>query len=367
MNEDYSLLDIIRLVIKNWKKVMAVTAFAAVTSIVVALLKPNYYKAVTLFYPASQDLSKPAKIFGGDKKLEYFGTRTDLDRILTIAESREVYESLIQNFGLYKRYKIDSTGSKAKYKVYTKLRKLYKAKRTERDAVELSVEDRDPVVASKMANFARNIVEKQAAQMIKAGQISMIDKLKQTIESKSHLVKKLSDSLSYIRTQYSIFNQGAQSEFLSTEVAETESNLAENKAKLEYLKKQSFVPSDSIMKIQSKILGYEQKLNSLTKESGGRFNLQSLAKGIPLYNEIADRYNKELGQNNYNKLLLSQIEQIFQSNIPTIQLIEEATPPHIKSRPIRSLLVMASTVAGFVFGLLLVVVMSFWEKIKEHL
>ncbi len=367
MNEDYTLLDIVRLLIKHRKRILWMTGLAALVSIAVALLKPNYYKAVTNFYPASQDLTKPSKIFGGDKKIDYFGTRDDLDRILTISQSRQVYDSLVSRFDLFKRYDIDPTSPKADYKVRLKLSKLYDVVRTERDAIELSVEDRDPVVAARMANYARELIGKIAAQMIKNSQWSMIEQLVETIKEKNNLIKNFSDSISYIRKHFNIFNQSAQSEFLSTAVAETESDLVESKAKLQFLKKQPFIPRDSIIKIESKIIGYTQKLKSLTGKSGGRFNLESLAEGIPLFNEINDIYSKELSQNNYNKLLLSQIRQVYGSDVPTIQLIESAAPPNIKSRPVRSIIVIASTLLAFVFSILLTMLLGFWDKIRTQL
>lgn len=366
MNSEYSLLDIIKVMQSHWKKIAGLVFIAGLLSAGAALLLPTYYQATTSFYPASQDLVKPSKIFGGgDKELNFYGTREDLDRILTIGDSRQVFEDLIKEFDLYTRYEIDSLNEKAQSKVGRRLQKLYTLMRTDRDAIELKVEDEDPQVAANMANFARDRIAHITSEMVRNSQKGMITKMEDNVRNKSKLVKELSDSLKYIQTKYNIYNSAAQSEYLSTEVAMTESSLAENRGKIQFLKSQPYVQSDSIVKIESKIRGYEKKLKSMLTKNGGLFNLESFRDGRPLYNEMNDIYTKELNQLNYNKLLLSQFELTSKSDLPTLHLIESAEPPNIKSRPRRSILVLGAMFLTFLLSVLVILLGEFWRKLNH--
>ena len=96
------------------------------------------------------------QLFGhSTHEMDFYGSSQDLDRLLTICHSNEIKDQLVRNFNLYQHYDIDSTGALANHKIRTKLDKLMTIIKTKYDAIDLSIEDKDKILAASMANAAR--------------------------------------------------------------------------------------------------------------------------------------------------------------------------------------------------------------------
>jgi hypothetical protein len=53
MNESYSIVDSLKVLIK-WKKPIGIfVGISTIASVIITLLIPNYYEAVTIFYPTN--------------------------------------------------------------------------------------------------------------------------------------------------------------------------------------------------------------------------------------------------------------------------------------------------------------------------
>src|SRR5687768_3469503 len=97
-----SLLPLIGTLYPWRRRILQVTLAAFLLSIVFSLLMKDYFRAKTVFYAASQDLFKPEKVFGGaTHEMYYYGSGEDIDRILTIGNSSEVLDYLIDSFDLW--------------------------------------------------------------------------------------------------------------------------------------------------------------------------------------------------------------------------------------------------------------------------
>ncbi|HUR30677.1 MAG TPA: hypothetical protein VMZ69_04545, partial [Saprospiraceae bacterium] len=98
------------------RRILYITVGAFVLSVILSLFMRNYYQGKTIFYAASQDLFKPEKVFGGaTQEMYYYGSGEDIDRILTVGNSIEVLDYLIDSFNLWKVYKIKPGTARAKY------------------------------------------------------------------------------------------------------------------------------------------------------------------------------------------------------------------------------------------------------------
>ena len=168
MNNNENLIGVIATIFKWRKPIIYLTLFAAVLSIGISLLLPNYYSSTTSFYAASTDLAKPEMIFGlTGKAMEYYGADADIDRLLTIAESNELKDYLVDSFNLLEHYDIDTSDIKSGFKVREVLDELYQVKKTKYDAIELTVEDKDRVFAANMVNAARDKINDFSTALIK--------------------------------------------------------------------------------------------------------------------------------------------------------------------------------------------------------
>ncbi len=352
MSNHDNLLSVFQTMYRWRKTIRNVTIAAAICSVGISLLLKNYYQATTIFYPASPELANPELIFGYTSQVtNYFGSDRDLDRLAEIANSTEVVDYMVGKFRLYDHYQIDSTSKEGPYKVRKRFRKLYSALKNKNDAIELSIEDTDPVLAAEMANAARDKINAIAQRLTKNSQAKLIASFEDNINRKNTELVRLGDSLRNTQAKYNIYSMGAQGEQLSSQLAKAESEISRNRAKLEVLEPNPDIPRDTIAYIKANLRAYERERQQLTSRttSSDQMTLKQFNEGAPLLSVLSDLHYQARKQLSYDLERYNQIKSAFNTDIPALHLVEAAEVPRIKSRPKRSILVIVSVLAAFVF------------------
>jgi len=222
MDQDYSLIGILKTLYKWIKPIAYATIGITILSAIVLLLLPNYYQASTQFYAGHPDLSQPAPVGSSSDRTTYiYGTDNDLDRLFSISTSSELYKYLIDKFDLYNHYDIDPEGKKAQAKIRLRLSKLYQTLKTEYGAINLTVEDQDPVLARDMANEARDKINELSQKMVKASQLKTINSFDENLKEKQIKSIMLNDSLSRVKGRYEIYNSKSQGEVYAELITNT--------------------------------------------------------------------------------------------------------------------------------------------------
>ncbi len=345
MESKDNLLGIVQTLWKWRKPVLIVTAAAAVGTAIITLLLPNYYKATTTFLAASPDLAKPELLFntGGAYRNEY-GNANDIDRLLTIAESSELVNFLVDSFSLYEHYRINKEKARAPYLVQEKFFKLYNIEKTKRDAIELSVEDRDRQLAAQIANAAREKIDEIAQHLIKESQRKAIETFRQEIETQQAHQRMLGDTLNALRRYFKLYNTVAQTEALTAQLSEAQAKLIRDRIRLDVLRKTPGAPRDSIIMLNALVQGAEVEVESLQQQ------VELLNQGIAPVNTLERQYfdgNQKLSRDLER---LTIWERVYNSYVPAVLLIEAAEVPIIKSRPKRSVIVIAAGLIAFIFS-----------------
>ena len=357
-NKD-SLIGVLETLFR-WKKQIFITCLiAGIGAIAISLTLSNYYKASTTFLAVSPDQSTPQSLYGtGQLKTEYYGNKNDIDRLLTIAQSSELLNYLIDTFNLYEHYEINPDRPKAGFKVRQKFLGLYEVTKTKRDAIELSVEDKDRELAAAIANAARNKIDQIAKNLIISGQNKTIKSYQENILSKEQQLKILSDTLAVLRKHYGIYNMSGQSESLTQQLSETESKLIRNRAKLEAMKSTPGISRDTIKLLQASVSGEEKELASLN-EKMDLFN-----EGFSVVGILERQYFESNLTLSEDKERLKQVLATAQSDIPSLIIVEQAETPLIKSRPKRSILVLGAGLLAFLFSVIGVLIIDAYKDIN---
>lgn len=351
----------------KWKKpilyICGITALGA--TLIAFIFLDNYYKSTTIFNVASPDLFKPEQIFGTSQKdMDYFGTDLDVDRILTIAQSNELIDFLVDSFKLYQHYEIDSTQTKAPYKVRDHFEKLYNVEKNKYNAIELSVEDKDKKFAAAVAKAARDRIDDIASNLIKSSQSKLIQTYNQSISEKETHLKLLSDTLTKLRLAYGIYDLKTQSELMTTLVSTAESNLARSRAKLQELERTPGIPKDTLTYIRANIKGYEEELKSLTSpDSKSNFNLTKFNDGKDVVDLLDEMHTQESASLGLDKQRFTQMKVAYGSKISAIHLMEDAAVPIVKSCPFRSLIILTATLIAFIFSVIGVLLLESYKDV----
>lgn len=354
MNNRDTLLGLLRTIYRWRKTIRNACLIALVGSLGVALWLDNYYKSTTVFYPANQDLAKPELIFGGGlKATEFFGSDKDVDRLLEIAASNELVDYMLSHFNLYEHYHLDSSNREDRHWARLKFRDLYTVNKNRNDAIELTVEDTDPVLAAQMANAARDKIEEIAQRLVKGSQAQMLASFDQNLKRKLIELNKLSDSVRHIQANYRIYSGGEQGKQLSEQLTLAEADIARNRARLEVLQGNPLIPLDTIEYIKANLKGAERLRSSLLakRPKSGNLSILDYNEGIGEVAVINDLHNQARKQLSYDLERYNQILAAYNTNIPAIQLVEKAEPALRKHRPKRAIIVVGTVLAAFFFTL----------------
>ena len=346
-NKD-NLLGVLRTLFHYRRGILSATLITALGSGIISwVFLDNYYKATTTFYPLSSDVFKPEQMFGlSTKDMDYYGTESDVDRLLTIAHSNEIYEFLIKKYNLYQHYKIDTSSERAASKVKEALDGLYEVKKTKNNAIEVSVEDKDRRLAAEMSNAARDKIDEIAQRLVREIQANLLRGYETSFLEKGKLMKGFGDTLSILRQNYGVIDPEHQTEAVTKSAVEAEGNYYRSKARLEALRNTPSVSRDTIALLEATVKGDEEgfkRSGELMKRYNQGFNSVSVLK---------EYYEQERNQFGRDKQRYLQLKIAYQTQIQALKTVETAIIPIEKSRPKRSILVISATLVVFVLMIL---------------
>ncbi len=355
MNNRDNLVSVLASIYQWRKAIRNMMIVTLLGSIAATLLLDNYYKATTIFYAASPELSNPELIFGYTSQVtQYFGSDRDLDRIAEIANSSEIIDYMVKRFNLYDHYDIDSTTQKGKYKIRERFMGLYTAQKNKNDAIELSVEDTDPKMAAEMANAARDKINDIGQRLIKNSQATLLLTFDENMNRKKRELIQLGDSLRDLQAFYGIYNAGTQGEQIASQLSTAESEIIHGKARLEVLENNPLIPQDTIQYIKADLRAYEMERRQLMSKdlNSDNLTLKQYNEGLPKISVLADLHYQARKQLSFDQERYNQIKAAYNTNIPAVQLLEAADVPLIKSRPKRTMLILAAMVAALFFSII---------------
>lgn len=360
MNQDYSLLGILKTLNKWIKPIAYATIGITIVSAIILLMLPNYYQASTQFYAGHPDLSQPAPVGAVSNSNSYiYGTDSDLDRLFSLSTSSEVYNYLIKKYDLYTHYEIDPKSEKAQARIRLKLNKLYKTLKTEYGAINLSVEDKDPILARDMANDARDKINELSQKMVKASQLQTIQSFEENLVEKQAKSIVLNDSLSHVKEKYEIYNVKTQGEIYAELITNTSSDMEVLQSEIDMYKNSRMRgASDSIRIKRIKYTGREKSLASLEKKA------KLYNSGVSVVEKLTQELSRLNDQISLDKERKSQLEASFKSPYSALLIVEAADTPIDKSRPRRTILLAMIGMAALLLSILIAFLIENYRKIN---
>jgi uncharacterized protein involved in exopolysaccharide biosynthesis len=346
-SHSYSLLGLWP-VINRWKYlVLGAVGLALVVSVVVALMLPNIYRSTSVFYPTNPQTADPDRIVTEGGKLELGGRSEDLDRVITIGQSQPVAETIIRWFNLHQHYKTGKPGQDAADQAaLDEFSSNLTIVHNDRDAIELTFQDRDKVLAARIANAMVRSIDSVNQQLTLANRGKVLElyaKRRDFLEREYRLVH---DSLLAARQRYGVYGLALESRYLAKEIIETESALRRAEGE-----------GDS-----RKAAGLRQALRSLTKADGGNvFNLESYTAGNDQINTLYARFN-----NLQTRLINARSEYEtarlgISGKISSLYIVQEAYPATRKAAPVRWLIVVSSVLVTFALSVIFITLLELYR------
>lgn len=313
MNKEFNLIEAIRTILK-WKvHILTLTVVAAIAAAIFSVfVMDEYYLSWATFYPTNQAMNDRSIIFSADAtQTDYFGGKSDVNRVLTAANSAPLMEYIIDSFHLAQHYDVDTNKKYWHTIIRKKFEKNYAAIKTERDAVEISVYDTDPLMATKIVNAILAKVDAMNKELVN--------------ETKR-------------KTQQAIINQ------------------------IKDLQAQVDGYADTLA-----VLGQEYKIKVSTGAEGTSIVDGNDYKAVQKYKVILAKQVSATRELNNTISIKSQMDVSLKNNETSLYVVEQAFPADRRSKPVRSLVVLITVLITLFVSIIGVLLIEQIREIKAQL
>ena len=218
----YNSKYLCKLLVEYRKPILIILAVAALCAVLFSapfFITP-LYNSTTIIYPTSSNSISKVLIsttYQSEKDIMNFGEDEQTEQMLQVLNSNRVRDKVINRFNLMEHYDIKDS----KYPI-TKLNKLYDARikfrRTEYNAVKITVLDSDPELSARIANEIAEIFDSTMNQMQKEVAIEAYRIVEQEYNTLVAEMNMLEDSLNTLR-KLGVFDYESQVEMLSQQLA----------------------------------------------------------------------------------------------------------------------------------------------------
>ena len=316
-----------KLLWKYKKSVLIILVAAALLAILFSspwFITPLYKSTAILYPTSSNSISKVliSTTFQSDKDILEFGETEQTEQMLQVLNSNRIREKVIERFNLMEHYGIKPTH---KYP-YTRLNKLYdkriKFRKTEYNAVRISVMDSDPVMAAQIANDIAELYDSTMNEMQKEVAIKAFKLVESEYHSLCAEMAALEDSLNTLRS-FGVLDYESQVEMLSQQLA------------VELGKGNT-----------SGVRNIQNQLDVLAQYGGA-------------YYAISEKLDHDRLQLSLIKIKYEEAKVDATEVIPHKFLITSAAPAEYKDYPVRWLIVVTTVMMTF---LLMVLLLAFFDK-----
>ena len=219
----YNSKYLCKLLVEYRKPILIILAVAALCAILFSapLFITPLYKSTTIIYPTSSNSISKVLIsttYQSEKDIMNFGEDEQTEQMLQVLNSNRVRDKVISRFNLMEHYNIKPD---SKYP-YTKLNKLYDARikfrRTEYNAVKITVLDSDAALSARIANEIAEIFDSTMNQMQKEVAVKAFRLVEEEYTTLWNEMHQLEDSLNTLR-KLGVFDYESQVEMLSQQMA----------------------------------------------------------------------------------------------------------------------------------------------------
>jgi uncharacterized protein involved in exopolysaccharide biosynthesis len=324
-------LNSVDLIMFAWNRkwtLIILTFLAAVTSGLLSyLITPMYKSEVVLFAEPDASISKYLFSYSyvGGRGMLSFGRETESEHLMQVLNSSRIRDRIIDKFDLMNHYEIDTTHKYKRTLLYEAYAGHISFKRTKYLSVVISVLDKDPQVASDIANDIATLVDTVYSEMLSGRALMGLKMVEEQIDDLRAKMKVCEDSLR-ILNKLGINHYEAMSERL----IET--------------------------------YGYALKDGNMEGAKRIEKQLDKLGKYGAAYVSVRDR-------NNYYKSLLHALNSKYveakaesEQIMPHKYVVDYAYPAERKSFPKRILIVMVSALATFLFAYFMLLIVDIIRK-----
>ena len=372
-DDEISLLDMAIVLAERKRLILWTTGAFAVVSLIIALILPKQYTATVVLMPPQQNSSLSALL---SSQLSNFGPMASLaggglglknpnEMYVSLIRSRTVEDAMVRDYQLMREYRVRLV-SKAR----TAFEDHSKVDATGKDnLIRISVTDHD---AKRAAELANGLVSEyrhlsQNLAITEAGQRRLF--FQQQLEQTKDQLADAEEALKKTQQQTGLIQLDSQARALIESAANLRAQIAVKQMQIQGMSTyaagdnaaltQAKEELDSLEKQLAKLGGSEDNANSLIVPKG-----KVPEAGLEYIRKLRDvKYYETIFEILARQFELAKLDEAKEGSL--IQVVDPAVVPDRKSSPKRLLIVLISTVAGFLIGIFCALAQAALERLKS--
>jgi len=353
--------------------ILGTTVGAALLSIVIVLLLPQYFTAEAKLLPPQQSQSMASAMMSqlgqlapllqaaGGKDL---GIRNPNDMYVAMLKSRTVADALIDRFSLMNVYH-----KKLREEARRRLEDLTQIAAGKDGIISVSVDDRSPARAAEMANAYIDELEKLTRTL------AITDAGKRRIFFERE-VKDANDELAAAESQLKqteestgIIQLDSQAKVMLQAYADLRAQVAMKQVELQSMRSFATAENPDLIRVQQELAALQTQLSRFERGQGTRSPTDLALEKVP---GAGLEYVRKLREVKYRETLFELLAKQYEAaridearDASVIQVMDKAITPEKRSWPKRGLFVIAVTLFAFLVGILLAYLTESLKRTKE--
>lgn len=352
--------------------ILVMTTLAALASLAWALLLPPIFTARTTFLaPGSQQQSGSAAALAALGALGglagSIGAKSPDELYVALLKSDSVQRALGDRFDLKTHYNVRT------YEALRKTLPSYIRVSSDKKSglIVVEVDDKDPKFAADLANAHEGEVTKLLGRLaVSEAQLRRAFFEKQLNETKENLVKA-EQGLRTVQEKSGVIVLDKQAEALIAGAALVRAQITEREVQLKVLRTSATEQNPAVMRLTSELRALRSELARMESAQGGAAG-SAVDMPVGKLPEAAIDYVRARRELKLQETLLESMVRQYEiakldeaKEGPALQQVDVALPPDAKSKPARSLIVVAGTLVGFVLAAIWVVLRRYAELVRS--
>jgi len=355
-----------------WRRrrlIVGVTMATAAASVVISLLLPNWFRADTrLLLPTRSGSGLLSGALLGNLPSSASsllgGLTGDYLRYLSILDSRTVKENVVRKFDLTRVYEVEESEAPLQAAVEVLGGNIDFLVDEEYNHLSVHAYDRDPRRAAAMANFFVAELQRINAELASQSAGTFRRYVEQRYDQAEAQLDSVQHALSDLQSHYGVLNLETQGEVFFTGMTELRLNVLATEIEYERLLS-AYGPENSVV----------EAAREVARASNNKFNaaMEGRERMLPVAQDSLPHIARQFIALQQDQLILAKVIEYTRPvleearleerrTIEAVQVVDAATPPVKKARPRRSVIVVASTLSGFLLVVLYVLVFDWWRR-----
>jgi len=317
---NFDLFDILIFLFNKKIQIIVITFIGIIASISISYTIQMKFKSTVVIYPSPNAYSLD------------IGEETKAEQMLQIIKSNNLSKKLIKNLNLYEHYEIDSAEAFAQSQIFNELNGNISFDKTEFDAIQITVYDKDPKMSAKIANEIISLLDTTIYEMFYLQSLSSLKYSEIQYADLLNSINMYEDSLNYYR-KLGMFDYNIQVERFSEALAKGYAN--------------------NTITNNNKV--FFDKEFAVIAEIGGRYNI------------IKDLVSMEKAKLSDIRSRIIGLKAFQSTDLKHSFVIENGIVADKKSKPVRWLIVTLSTIGTFAFAIFTLLLIEFLKIFKKKL